>query len=378
MKTQTLTQVPTEAIKMEVSTMKQADVTIVVVPRERFSYSRESLESIYQETKYPFNLVYVDGGSPSYIQHYLEKKAQEKQFKLIRTNHYLSPNRARNLGLKEVKSKYVVFIDNDVIVKQGWLESLVKSAEKTGASVVGTLTCLDHPLHEVIHNGGGETYIKIKTNKDKVTRHGVQNSYLEGRRVNKIPEQLHLIECDFVEFHCALVRRELFEKTGPLDEGLLSTREHIDLCLTAKQAGGTVYCDRQSIVTYVTGVNLDWADITYFMLRWSDAWDLASFNHFREKWGLEEDWYFEKRYYRLGRRRYRALLRAVISRFPFREQRNGFAECLKAIERIVNGWLSDRYALKHDYARHSLGLRKKQKVKETERFAPLVTSSVSG
>ncbi len=363
---------------MEVSTNAKPNVTIVVVPRERFSYTKESLESIYQDTTCPFELVYVDGGSPKHIKRYLQAQAQEKQFKLIRTNHYISPNRARNLGLKEVKTKYVVFIDNDVLVKQGWLSSLVESAEKTGAMVVGTLTCLDKPFHEVIHNGGGETYIDLRDNNGEVTRHGVQNSYLEGRRVNKIPEQLTLTECDFVELHCALVRCELFEKTGAFDEGLLSTREHIDLCLTATQkAGGKVYCDRQSIVTYVTGPHFDWSDITYFMLRWSDAWDMASFERFRQKWGLEEDWYFEKRYYRLGRRRYRSLLRAAITRFPLKDQRHWFANWLKSTERLVNGWMSDIYALKHNYARHSLGLRKKQKIKDTENFKPLVTSSVS-
>lgn len=45
--------------------MVEPEVTIVVSPRERFSYTRESLESIYEHTKAPFKLVYVDGGSPS-------------------------------------------------------------------------------------------------------------------------------------------------------------------------------------------------------------------------------------------------------------------------------------------------------------------------
>ncbi len=338
---------------MKVSTQEKPNVTIVVVPRERFSYSRESLESIYQETGYPFELVYVDGGSPPYIRRYLAAKAQQQQFKLIRINHYLSPNRARNIGLGEVKSKYVVFIDNDVIVKRGWLESLVQSAEQTGASVVGTLTCLDRPFHQVIHNGGGETHIEERNNHGKVTRHAIQNSYLEGRRVNKIPEELNLTKFEFVELHCALVRTELFAKTGPFDEALLSTREHIDLCLSAASVGGSVYCDRQSIVTYVTGPKFDWWDVTYFMLRWSDAWDLASFDRFRQKWNVEEDWYFEKRYHRLGRRRYRALLRPVISRFPLKEHRKWFAEVVKWLERPLNNFISDSYARKHSYTRHN-------------------------
>ncbi|MGB3754791.1 MAG: glycosyltransferase, partial [Rivularia sp. (in: cyanobacteria)] len=115
------------------------EVTIIVAPRERFSYTRESLESIYEHTQLPFKLIYVDGGSPSHIQNYLETQAAEKQFEVIRTEHYLSPNHARNLGLRKVDTKYVVFIDNDVVVTPGWLKTAVDCAEETNATVVSPL-----------------------------------------------------------------------------------------------------------------------------------------------------------------------------------------------------------------------------------------------
>lgn len=44
---------------------EQPKVTLIVNPRERFSYARQSLESIYANTEYPFNLVYVDVCSPN-------------------------------------------------------------------------------------------------------------------------------------------------------------------------------------------------------------------------------------------------------------------------------------------------------------------------
>ncbi|MEO0842073.1 MAG: glycosyltransferase family A protein, partial [Cyanobacteria bacterium J06643_5] len=79
--------------------MNKPQVTIVVSPRERFSATKESLESIYQHTKIPFELIYVDGNSPHPIKQYLKQKSQEQEFKLIRTEHYLSPNQARNLAI---------------------------------------------------------------------------------------------------------------------------------------------------------------------------------------------------------------------------------------------------------------------------------------
>src|SRR6202158_1434150 len=114
-------------------------VTIVVVPRERFSYSRNSLESLYVNTDLPFRLIYVDGGSPAHIKRYLESQAKEKGFDLIRTKHYLSPNQARNIGLCKADTKYIVFLDNDVEIAPGWLWGLVQGAGGTSGWLGGPL-----------------------------------------------------------------------------------------------------------------------------------------------------------------------------------------------------------------------------------------------
>ncbi|MEM8614948.1 MAG: glycosyltransferase family A protein, partial [Cyanobacteria bacterium P01_H01_bin.105] len=108
----------------------QPAITIVVVPRERFSYTQQSLESIYQYTHLPFELIYVDGGSPRPVQQYLSQAAIEKDFTLLRTEHFLAPNQARNLGLSQVTTDYVLFIDNDVHVAHGWLEQLWQCAQE--------------------------------------------------------------------------------------------------------------------------------------------------------------------------------------------------------------------------------------------------------
>src|SRR5512139_2931821 len=96
--------------------MEIARVTIVVVPRDHFSDAQESLESVYENTKYPFDLVYVDGGSPVTVASYLKQRSASLGFRLLRTEHYLSPNRARNVGARGATTPYIVFIDNDVVV----------------------------------------------------------------------------------------------------------------------------------------------------------------------------------------------------------------------------------------------------------------------
>ena len=82
-------------------------VTIGVVQRERFSLTRESLESLYASTSVPFDLIYVDAGSPRHVRRYLEAQASARGVQLIQRPHHLSPNRARNLVLARDRKSVV-------------------------------------------------------------------------------------------------------------------------------------------------------------------------------------------------------------------------------------------------------------------------------
>ncbi|BAY88792.1 MULTISPECIES: glycosyltransferase family 2 protein [unclassified Tolypothrix] len=316
-------------------------VTIVVVPRERFSYTQESLTSVWEHTTYPFKLIYVDVNSPAHIRDYLAEQAAQKQFQLIRTEKYLSPNCARNLGLREVSSKYVVFLDNDVVVTPGWLEALIECAETTEATIVGPLTCQGTPVHEEVHCAGGETGVREETKGETTRRRIIEKIYLQGKRVVDVQPQLKREETGLAEFHCVLIRTEIFQQIGFLDEELLSTKEHVDLCMLVNAAGGTIYLEPESIVTYVPGPPLEWTDLHYYMLRWSDRWEFSSLKHLLQKWNLSEDEYFQNRYKRLGSRRHMTIVHPFARKFPVGNF--GFrvvSKILRLLDRVLNRWIT--------------------------------------
>ena len=99
--------------------MSNTRVSIVVVARERFSIARASLESIFANTEEPFELIYVDGRSPRSLRRWLAQQATQRGFRLLRSDHYLSPNEARNIGLAAVETELVVFFDNDEDYQRG-------------------------------------------------------------------------------------------------------------------------------------------------------------------------------------------------------------------------------------------------------------------
>ena len=260
--------------------------TIVVVPRERFSFAIASLESVFRNTDAAVPLIYVDGGSPSPVRRRLEALARERGFSIIRTEYYLSPNEARNLGLAKVRSKYVVFLDNDVVVAPGWLDELVGCAEETGAEVVGPLYLIGRPEDRIVHMAGGEASVREEDGVVCLHEwHRFSNAPLA-----EVESQLRREATEIVEFHCMLVRRDMFERLGPLDEGFANTREHVDFCITVRNAGGAVYLAPEAVVTYVTPPPFAWSDIPYYLVRWSEAWCEATIHHANEKWHLNDDY----------------------------------------------------------------------------------------
>ncbi|MBE9068389.1 glycosyltransferase family 2 protein [Leptolyngbya cf. ectocarpi LEGE 11479] len=321
----------------------QPSLTIVVVPRERFSYSQQSLESIYQHTQMPFELVYVDGGSPMAVRNYLHQAALERGFTLVRTEQFLAPNQARNFGLSQVSTDYVLFIDNDVYASNGWLENLWQCAQVTDAAVVCPLTCIGKPLHQKIHLAGGEARIFTELKRDNVRRRVHEKHYFVNRAVADVQDQLQRRACEFAEFHCMLVKRSVFEEIGPLDEKLLSTREHIDFCLQINQSSGQIYCEPSSVVSYVPDILYRWSDLAFFMLRWSDDWEVKSLKHFRQKWNLDKDKYFKKRYQRLGHRRHYAFLRPLVRTLAWGRTIPWLEKLAIRLERQLNRIITERY-----------------------------------
>lgn len=329
-------------------------VTLIVVPRERFSMAQESLESLLSNTRYPYKLLYVDNNSPAGLRRYLTQAAEREAFEIVRSDRYLSPNAARNLALKHVTTPYVAFVDNDVIFAPGWLEALVRCSEETGATVVGSLVCQYRPVHEFVHCVGGE-YLSKEERDRFIAMQGEGGGWtisevtpLQNQRLEDVGDRLQRTPTEFVEFHAMLVRANIFDRIGLLDEDFLCTKEYIDFSMAVTSAGGSIYVEPTSMVTFLThppAPPLAWSDLHYFMLRWSDAWERKNLLHFQAKWNLADSKYFRQRLRNVGWRRRKALIDPIMQRFDGwnHPTQSWLRKLLVAAEKFFNLWVSYHY-----------------------------------
>lgn len=256
-------------------------VTVVVTQRERMSLTERSLESVLSDRSEPFELIYVAGGTRDDLRHYLEAKSAEAQFRLLQQTDWLWPNVARNLAMAHVTTEYVVFIDNDVLVEKGWLQRLVSAADETGAALVGPLYLWsDGEGQPRIHMAGGVLrFVEADGGLEIFEHHNRINESLTVRT------ELVRGACDYLEYHCMLVRTDFLRTIGGLDEKITCVHEHIDLALEARKRNLPVIMEPSSGVDYLAFVPLAVSDADFYQWRWSKEAVAASLNAFCEKWG---------------------------------------------------------------------------------------------
>ena len=270
--------------------------TIVFTARDRFSMAVRTLNTLIQTTTAPYELVYVDAGSPNAVAQELARICAENGFEYIRINRYLAPAEQRNIGLRQVKTKHVVFVENDVIVAENWLTALVNCAEETGAEAVQPLICQGVPLHSEIHQAGGVFTDDMDAffNGPADQRNFIDEHFHQGERVEDV--DLKRTETQITEVHCFLVRRDVFEKLGEFDEKMLSSKDHMNFSMDVWKSGGRIMLEPESIVTFCVPNRyhpVKPMDRAYFLLRWSKDWRLQSLKRLQDKWELEHSEYFK-------------------------------------------------------------------------------------
>src|SRR5436190_5296032 len=194
-------------------------LTVVITTRERHQLTETMIDELVRNTRIPIRLLYVDTGDPDWLRSKIADRSNEWSLEVIRFDEHLWPTQARRRIVDLIDTKYAVFIDNDVLVRSGWLEKLVACAEETGAGIVGPLYLWGSDAQsDTIHMAGGDlAWERSDTNDNDVSLRADHRCI--GAKLDQV--MLRREECDFVEFHCMLMRREVFRAPSIFDEAIV-------------------------------------------------------------------------------------------------------------------------------------------------------------
>ncbi len=168
-------------------------------------------------------MILIDNGSEKKTSSGLQEYAVKKENIQIITNaENLGFPKAINQGLRIAQGKYIVIANNDIIFTKNWLTKMISHAEtEKSIGIIGPVS----------NNVSGVQRVKNAT----------------YRSPSELSEFAKTIETQFykqkfefprVAFLCTLIKREVIEKVGALDERFSpGNYEDDDYCLRAQLAG---------------------------------------------------------------------------------------------------------------------------------------------
>ena len=107
---------------------KQKLVSICILTLNRYKALDNLLKSIEKYTKLPHEILILDQDSDKETKKYL-KQIKSKNIKIFYSKTNLGCSGGRKYLIKETKGDYIVQLDNDIEVKENWLEKLLASIE---------------------------------------------------------------------------------------------------------------------------------------------------------------------------------------------------------------------------------------------------------
>jgi len=201
--------------------------TVVICTYNRPNKIKKCLEKILENSLSPKKIIIVDQNQDkktTIISKFIFKKYNFKKFKLIKNLKNIGLTKSKNLSLKFVMTKYVFFIDDDIILKNNFFKNIIKViSNKKGHGVCGVLTNyknkkLNNFFYNLMNHGAFRDNRYYFQNYKKFLK-----KKIFYKKINSLPGG---ITC----FNTSIFRRVKFD-----EKYITHNYEDVDFCLRLKK-----------------------------------------------------------------------------------------------------------------------------------------------
>jgi GT2 family glycosyltransferase/ubiquinone/menaquinone biosynthesis C-methylase UbiE len=247
--------------------------SLIILTRNNLEYTKLCLESIRKYTPEPHEIIVVDNGSTDGTVEYLEN---QPDVKLIKNGYNLGFALGNNRGLREARGDYIVFLNNDVVVTEGWLTRLLACAkEDDRVGAVG-------PRSNFVAGPQLVPGVPYGEDLEAMQEFARKWSLEHAGQWENVPRVIGF---------CMLVRREVIEKIGGFDPVFgTGNFEDDDFCLRLQLAGFTIKIAHDVFVHHFGSKTFQSESIDYRKLM-ERNWEI-----FKRKWNLPQHASMERGY----------------------------------------------------------------------------------
>lgn len=205
-------------------------VSILIPNCEHIADLRTCLDSIFGKTTWPdYEIVIVENNStaPELFDYYERIQREHANVRVVTWEGAFNYSAVNNYGAQFCTGEYLLLLNNDVeVITPDWIEEMLMFAQRPDVGAVGAK--LYYPDGTIQHAG-------VCLGLGSVAGHYF--AHVDGENVGYMGRLLYPQNMTAVTAACMLLRREVWDKAGGLDEAWALAFNDVDLCLRIRKAG---------------------------------------------------------------------------------------------------------------------------------------------
>ncbi len=224
-------------------------VSIIIVSWNALDTVKKCLPSVTRTVYRNFEILFADNASTDDSSQWVE--ANLPSVKIIRHPENWAFCRGNNEAAREARGEFIVLLNNDVEVPSGWLDPLValmQADPSVGAVQPKLLSYSERDRFEYAGGAGGfldRNGFPFTRGRLFFTLENDTGQYDQARNIF------------WATGAAIMIRKELFDRLGGLDERFFMHMEEIDFCWRLQRNGFRVVCEPASLVYHVGGASLE-------------------------------------------------------------------------------------------------------------------------
>lgn len=204
-------------------------IPIIIGNYNKPELTAQCIDSIRENTPEGYSIVLVENGDKHCKKH--------QNVNRVVYNEPLGFTKTYNEGIRFARKnivdwKYICLMNNDVTVRLGWLEPLIKTMESREKVAIVT---------PIIDSPKKKEHYDVPAHADLIGGHiySVRRDKYEKDKVEEYPS---------INFACVLINRDFLDDHGILDESMHTFCSDQDLALRATRSGWKCFVCHESIV----------------------------------------------------------------------------------------------------------------------------------
>ena len=206
-------------------------ISIVIPNKDHVEDLRRCITSIEKKSTWKnYEIIVVENNSVEQsIRDYYKELESDPKVKIVTYEGEFNYSRINNVGVKETKGEYLLFLNNDTeVISPDWMEQLLMYAQRKDVGAVGAkLYYADNTIQHAgvviglgAHRSAGHTHYKMPR-----------------EHLGYMGRLCYAQDVTAVTGACLMVKKSIYEEVDGLDESFTISLNDVDLCLKIREKG---------------------------------------------------------------------------------------------------------------------------------------------